>query len=134
MDFKILIHGNSGEGKSTYCLWFAKYLAENHGDVLYVSGEEGISKTFHDKLKQCAADVEGLHILDVRTGDEFMKEIGQNEAHFIFLGSLHDMDIDSKKLKEIFERYPHSAFICIDQNNKKGDLLGANEKNILSTW
>lgn len=127
-NFHILIHGNSGEGKSTFCLWFAKYLAENFGVVLYVSGEEGTNKTFYDKLKFCAANVKDLHILDVRTGDEFMQEINENEAHFIFLDSLHDMNIDAEKLKQIFQKYKNSAFICIDQNNKKGDLLGANEK------
>lgn len=127
-NFHILIHGNSGEGKSTFCLWFAKYLAENFGVVLYVSGEEGTNKTFYDKLQYTAANVKDLHILDVRTGDEFMDEIMENEAHFIFLDSLHDMDIDAEKMKRIFQKYKNSAFICIDQNNKKGDLLGANEK------
>jgi hypothetical protein len=128
VNFHILIHGNSGEGKSTFCLWFAKYLAENFGRVLYVSGEEGDNKTFRDKLKYCKAEVDGLHILDVRTGNEFMEEVGEHEFHFIILDSLHDMEIDARKMKEIFQRYKQSAFICIDQNNKKGELLGANEK------
>lgn len=128
LNFHALIHGNSGEGKSTFCMWLARYLAKNFGRVLYVSGEEGVNMTFHDKLKYCKAEVENFYILDVRTGDEFMKEVGVNEFHFIILDSLHDMDIDAKKLKEIFEKYKNSAFICIDQNNKKGELLGANEK------
>lgn len=128
INFHALIHGNSGEGKSTFCLWLARYLAENFGRVLYVSGEEGLNMTLHDKLKYCQAEVENFYILDVRTGDEFMNEIGENEFHFIILDSLHDMDIDARKLKVIFERYKNSAFICIDQNNKKGELLGANEK------
>lgn len=128
LTFKLLVHGNSGEGKSTFCLWFARYLAENHGSVLYVSGEEGVNKTFHDKLKFCKAEVEDLHILDVRTAEEFMEEVNPNEFHFIILDSLHNMGIDAKKMKIIFERYKNTAFICIDQNNKKGDLLGANEK------
>ncbi len=131
VNFHLLVHGNSGEGKSTFCMWFARYLAENFGRVLYVSGEEGLNKTFHDKLVFCKAEVNNLHILDVRTGNEFMKEVGVNEFHFIILDSLHDMDIDSKKLKEIFEKYKNTAFICIDQNNKKGELLGANEKKHL---
>lgn len=124
----ILIHGNSGEGKSTFCLWFARYLAENFGRVLYVSGEEGVNKTFHDKLVACKAEVPNLYILDVRTGEEFMEEVGVNEVHFVVFDSLHDMEIDAHKLKIIFERYKNTAFICIDQNNKKGELLGANEK------
>lgn len=128
LNFHILIHGNSGEGKSTYCLWFARYLAKNFGRVLYVSGEEGVNKTFHDKLIACKAEVANLYILDVRTGEEFLKEVGVNEFHFVVFDSLHDMEIDAQKLKMIFERYKNTAFVCIDQNNKKGELLGANEK------
>lgn len=128
LNFRILIHGNSGEGKSTFCLWFARYLAENFGRVLYVSAEEGLNKTFHDKLKSCEAEVDNLYILDAGTGDELLEEVGTNEFHFIILDSLHDMEIDARKLKLIFERYANTAFVCIDQNNKKGDLLGANEK------
>ncbi|MBA2610810.1 MAG: hypothetical protein H0U95_02485 [Bacteroidetes bacterium] len=131
INFHALIHGNSGEGKSTFSMWLARYLAENFGLVLYVSGEEGLNKTFQDKLKYCKAEVEDFYVLDVRTGDELIKEVGVNEFNFIILDSLHDMEIDSKKLKAIFERYKNTAFICIDQNNKKGDLLGANEKKHL---
>ncbi|MBA2612575.1 MAG: hypothetical protein H0U95_11425 [Bacteroidetes bacterium] len=131
VNFHALIHGNSGEGKSTFSMWFARYLAENFGVVLYVSGEEGLNKTFKDKLIYCKAEVEDFYVLDVRTGDELINEVGVNEFNFIILDSLHDMEIDAKKLKAIFERYKNTAFICIDQNNKKGDLLGANEKKHL---
>ncbi|MBA2611915.1 MAG: hypothetical protein H0U95_08095 [Bacteroidetes bacterium] len=131
INFHALIHGNSGEGKSTFCMWFARYLVENFGRVLYVSGEEGLNKTFQDKLKACKVYIEDFYLLDVRTGDELMKEVSVNDFNFIILDSLHDMEIDAKKLKIIFERYKNTAFICIDQNNKKGDLLGANEKKHL---
>jgi hypothetical protein len=128
VNFHFLIHGNSGEGKSTFCIWLAKYLAENFGRVLYVSGEEGVNMTFKEKIKYCNAVVENFFVLDVRTGDDFMREIVPGEFHFIVLDSLHDMEIDAEKMKQIFQKYKNSGFICIDQNNKKGELLGANEK------
>lgn len=109
-------------------MWLAKYLAQNFGRVLYVTAEEGVNMTFRDKLKFCKAEVENFFVLDVRTGEDFMNEVGINEFHFIILDSLHDMEVDAAKMKEIFQKYKNSAFICIDQNNKKGELLGANEK------
>lgn len=128
VNFRLLMHGNSGEGKSTFAMWMGRYLAINFGRVLYVCAEEGINLTFHQKLVDCKAEIENFYVLDVRTGDEFMNEVDQNDFHFIILDSLHDMGIDAKKMKEIFQAYPKTAFICIDQNNKKGELLGANEK------
>jgi hypothetical protein len=134
VNFCFLIHGNAGEGKSTFCMWLARYLAENFGRVLYVCGEEGLNPTFQDKLKFCKADVDDMHVLDVRTGDEFLKEVHPNEFHFIVLDSLHDMGIDAKKMKAIKERFKNTAFIGVDQNNKKGDLLGTNEmKHLFDT-
>jgi cellobiose-specific phosphotransferase system component IIB len=126
-NFCFLIHGNPGEGKSTFCMWLARYLAENFGRVLYVSGEEGLNSTFQDKLKFCKADVDDMHVLDVRTGDEFLKEVRPNEFHFIIFDSLHDMGIDAKKMKSIKERFKNTAFIGIGQNNKKEELWGTNE-------
>jgi len=131
VNFSCLIHGNSGEGKSTFCMWFARYLAENFGRVLYVSAEEGLNKTFQDKLKYCEAEVDNFYILDVNSADEFLNEVGTNEFHFIILDSLHDMGIDGKKMKEIMLAYNKTSFINIDQNNKKGDLLGNNDKKHL---
>lgn len=127
VNFHCLVHGNPGEGKSTFCMWFARYLAENFGRVLYVSGEEGRNPTFQDKVKYCKADVDNLYIADIRTGEEFLKEVRPDEFHFIVLDSLHDMDISPDMMKEIKERYKNTAFIAVEQNNKKGELYGTNQ-------
>lgn len=131
-NFRCLIHGNPGEGKSTFGMWLGRYLAQNFGRVLYVSGEEGLNKTFKDKLDFCKADVKNFFVADFRTGEEFMKEVLPNEPHFIILDSLHDMGIDAKMMKTIKDRYHNTAIIAIDQNNKKGELFGTNEMKHLN--
>lgn len=125
-NFHCLIHGNPGEGKSTFCLWFARYLAQNFGRVVYVSGEEGRNSTFQNKLKFCEAQVEGLYISDIRTGEEFLQEVAPNEFNFVIFDSLHDMDIKSALIREIFEKFPNTGIIAIEQNNKSGDIYGTN--------
>lgn len=126
VNFHCLIHGNPGEGKSTLCLWFARYLAENFGRVLYISGEEGKNPTFQNKIKYCKAGVDDLYISDIRTGEEFLKEVSPNEFNFIVFDSLLDMDIDATLMKEIRLRFPNTGFIAIEQNNKSGDMYGKN--------
>lgn len=127
INFHCLVHGNPGEGKSTFCLWFARYLAENFGRVVYVSGEEGQNSTFQNKVKYCEADVEGLYISDIHTGQEFLEEVYPHEFNFVIFDSLHDMGINAEMMKQIKEKYPNTAFIAIEQNNKKGEILGRND-------
>mgnify|MGYP001597314990 CR=1 FL=1 len=39
-NFWMLIYGLPWQGKTTFCVGFAKYLAENFGKVLYISAEQ----------------------------------------------------------------------------------------------
>lgn len=38
INFHCMLHGMLGEGKSTFAIQFAKYLADNFGRVIYISG------------------------------------------------------------------------------------------------
>ena len=49
--FRAMIHGDSGSGKSSFCIKFADYFSKNHGDALYLSLEENTSVSFQIKLK-----------------------------------------------------------------------------------
>ncbi len=51
--FKMLVWGEAGQGKSTFCLQLASILAESKS-VIFISGEEKPSgKTFNEKVKRC---------------------------------------------------------------------------------
>ncbi len=53
--FKMLVWGEAGQGKSTFCLQLASVLAESKS-VVFISGEEKPSgKTFNEKVKRCVA-------------------------------------------------------------------------------
>jgi hypothetical protein len=124
--FHLAVHGKPGEGKSTFCVQFADYLAKNFGKVVYVSGEEGLSKTVQDKIINNGIDNPYLIFADIKSYDEIKTEI-PNEFHFIFIDSLDTLRIDAAKLKALKEHYPQSAFITISQSTKDGKMRGSQE-------
>lgn len=124
--FHLAVHGKPGEGKSTFCVQFADYLAKRFGKVVYISGEEGLSKTVQDKIINNNIDNPYLIFADIKSFDEIKIEI-PNEYHFIFIDSLDTLRIDAARLKELKEFYPQSAFITISQSTKDGKMRGSQE-------
>lgn len=126
-NFHCVVHGLSGHGKSTFCIIFAKYLADNHGTVLYISAEEGISKTLQDKflINECTS--QNLHVVDVRKYDDIVKYLLPRSYSFVFIDSLNTMKIDAAKLKSIKEMFKYSALITICQATKSGNMRGSYE-------
>jgi hypothetical protein len=127
IDFHCAIYGNPGSGKSTLAIQFAGYLAEGFGKVVYISGEEGHSKTIKDKFVRNHVLSDNLHVADLRNYDEIIKEIAVDRFHFIFIDSLNNMRIDAEKLKLLRARYEDSALITISQVTKDGKIRGSNE-------
>ena len=126
-NFHCIVHGMPGEGKSTFAIQFAKYLAENIGRVMYVSGEEGFTKTLKDKFINNDGISRYIDIADLRTFDDFMKNVPYDLYNFIFIDSLDNMRIDASKMKIIRERYKNSALITISQSTKDGKMKGSQE-------
>ena len=127
INFQCAIHGRAGEGKSTFAIQFAMYLSENFGKVIYISSEEGFSKTFKDKFVRNNAISDNLYVADLRSYDDIIKEIPVDAYHFIFIDSLNNMRIDAELLKNIRERYKNSSIITISQATKDGKMRGSYE-------
>jgi hypothetical protein len=125
--FHLAVHGKPGEGKSTFCIQFADYLAKNFGHVVYVSGEEGFSKTLRDKVVNNKIDNPYLFFADISSFEQIKNEIENNKFHFIFIDSLDNLRIDAVRLRELREYYPQSAFITISQSTKDGKMRGSQE-------
>lgn len=123
-NFFCVIHGMSGEGKTNFAIQFAKYLAENFGNVLYISGEEGFAPTFQQKIKALGADIPRLYAADLRTGQDILKAV-PNKYHFIFIDSVNNMNIDPELMKTIRQKFSQSGIIAICQNTKDGKIRGS---------
>lgn len=126
-NFFCVIHGAAGEGKSTFAIQLAKYCAGDFGNVLIVSGEEGFAPTFQQKIKLLGANVANLYAGDIRTGIELLNEVPTNKFHFIVIDSLNNMGIDHEIMKQIRNKFKHSAIIAICQNTKDGKMRGSYE-------
>lgn len=116
-----------GEGKSTFAIQFAKYLAESIGRAVYISGEEGFTKALRDKFMNNDGVSKYIDIADLRTFDDIIKNIQPEVYNFIFIDSLDNMRIDAEKMRKIRERYKNSALITISQSTKDGKIRGSNE-------
>ncbi len=125
--FQCVIHGMAGEGKSTFAIQFANYLAENFGTAIYVSSEEGFSKTFKDKVFANKTSSDFLFVADLRTYNDILKEVKPDQFNFIFLDSLDNMRIDAVMMKQLRNRYKNSALVTISQSTKDGKMRGSYE-------
>jgi len=125
--FHCVIHGKPGEGKSTFAIQLADYLAENFGNVLYISGEEGFSKTLKDKLVNANALSKDLFIADFRKYSEVVTEMKPNTYNFIVIDSLDTLGISAEQLRELRTINDKVGFITISQSTKDGKMRGSNE-------
>jgi hypothetical protein len=127
IDFSMAIHGLPGQGKSTFSILFALYLTENFGKVIYITAEEGFSKTMQDKLSQSKAFHKNLHIADIRSLGDIYQEVQPNTYNFIIIDSLNKLHIEIDQLREIRKRYVGSSLITISQSTKDGKIRGSLE-------
>ncbi len=127
LDHLMIIHGQPGGGKSTFSIQLANYLAEEHGEVLYISGEEGFSKTLKDKLLNNNALSKNLFLADLHCLNEVQEHVPQGTYNFIMLDSLNNMGIDASGLQQIRKQFKGSAIIAIAQSTKDGKMRGSNE-------
>jgi hypothetical protein len=126
-NFYCVLSGMPGEGKSTFAIQFAKYLADNVGRVIYISSEEGFSKTFNDKILNNNAESKYFDVADLKTFDDIIRKVAPETYNFIFIDSLDNMKIDIDKMKKIRKQYQNSAIITISQSTKDGQMRGSNE-------
>lgn len=127
-NFFCVIHGKSGQGKSTFSLQFAKYLAQNFGTVLYISGEEGFANTFIEKVEFIGLNkISSFYsVEEIKHGEDILKCV-PNQYHFVFIDSLNNMHIDPVLMQALRNKYSQSGFIAICQNTKAGQIRGSYE-------
>ncbi len=120
-DFWMVIYGLPFQGKTTFSIGFAKYLAENMGNVLYVSAEqydsEGLRQVIHN------VDATGL-TTSFQFSPSLEKAPPLNQFDFIFIDSANAANLTVEHMKWYRENYEGKSFITILQSTKAGDFRG----------
>jgi len=114
-NFRMLVYGDSGNGKTEFVVQFAKYLA-TFGKVYFNSFEQGVSKSLQKAfMRNDMHEVQGRLILgDKDSYDTLYQRMGsRNSPKFCIIDSLDYMDLTTDQYKELVERYPHKSFIII---------------------
>jgi archaellum biogenesis ATPase FlaH len=121
-NFTMMFHGEPHNGKTIFLLKLAQYLAENFGEVLYVSSEEFASPTMTKKVNEFLNPLpKRLHFA------ENLKDPNLADYQFIILDSVNDLGLKINDYRELRAKYPDKAFIFILQHTKAGDFKGGKD-------
>ena len=119
-NFSMMIYGPPKCKKSTLAIEFAKYLAANHGKVLYAAFEEGIGETLREKIHR-------LNAIDKNLTFSNGLPSNLNAYNFVFVDSVNRAKLSYENLLELKQKHPKTAFIYILQVTKDGKYRGSQE-------
>jgi hypothetical protein len=121
-NFTMMFHGEPHNGKTIFLLKLAQYLAENFGEVLYVSSEEFASPTMTKKVNEFLNPIpKRLHFA------ENLKDPILRDYDFVIMDSVNDLGLKINQYKEMRKEHPDTAFIFILQHTKAGDFKGGKD-------
>jgi archaellum biogenesis ATPase FlaH len=121
-NFTMMFHGEPHNGKTIFLLKLAQYLADNFGEVLYVSSEEFASPTMTKKVNEFLNPLPSrLHFA------ENLQDPDLSNYQFIILDSVNDLGLKINEYKELRKEHPDKAFIFILQHTKAGDFKGGKD-------
>lgn len=114
-NFKMIIYGKPKNGKTEFCIQFAKYMTA-FGKVLYNSFEQGHSKSLQDAfVRQNMKEVSGKIIVTHKEKYEemFIRLRKKKSPNIIFIDSLQYVKLTVEQWKELIEKFPKKVFIVI---------------------
>jgi predicted ATP-dependent serine protease len=120
-----MIYGLPKSGKSTFCMHFAKYLADNHGSVLYVASEEGFSQTLKNKMTNFGLQSDNMSFSNFREATPIMEVAPDYD--FIFIDSVNFIKISPEEIREMKHKNKRLSLITIQQATKDGEFRGSQE-------
>jgi len=104
----LLIWGPAGSGKSTFALALADELATN-GPALYVSAEEGVSKTVRDRINRLEAKHPDLYVAEYLSLEKIKLQVRQTGARFVMLDSISQIDPSSARFAALAKEFQHDG-------------------------
>lgn len=117
-NFKCMIYGRAGSGKSTFAIQFAKYLSAERGmKVLYIASEEKFGHTLQEKVRRF-----NVANPNISFADRLPLDITKYDV--VFFDSVNDMQIEPK---ELMDMTANIAMVGIFQCTKAGTFRGGED-------
>lgn len=117
-NFKCMLYGRAGSGKSTFAIQFAKYLSRDMGmKVLYIASEEKFGNTLQEKVKRFNVANDNISFADRLPLDITKYDV-------VFFDSVNDMGIEPD---ELMDMTANIAMVGIFQCTKDGMFRGGND-------
>lgn len=120
----VFIWGNSGNGKSSVVMAFAKMLAAC-GKVLYVSKEEGYGLSFQNTLRRFSMQECGnaFQVVDKETVESLTERLDKARSpEFVIIDSVQAMGIGSRAFKELQGHFRNKLLVLVSQADGKRPL------------
>lgn len=114
-NFRMIVFGHPGNGKTEYCLQLVKYLA-SFTRVYYNSYEQGICKSLQDALvRNNMQEVTGKVIFgNQEPYNEMITRLsGKNSPMVVVLDSRDYMNLTTEQYKKLIRLFPRKAFIVV---------------------
>jgi energy-coupling factor transporter ATP-binding protein EcfA2 len=126
-NFRAMLYGDSGCGKSTFALQFADYLALKFGKVFYNSFEEGLNKTIQDRANFVKPRSQRLFVGDRIPFENMVDRIKRCHYRVVFIDSTQFMAFTYDQYKELTALFPKKSFVFVSQGKSKGKTDGADK-------
>ena len=114
------VTGQSASGKSSFVMQLAKMLCE-FGSVLYLSLEEGVSKSFKERMERFhMEEVQGRFRVILEGDIEALRERlnKPKSPSFIVVDSYQYAGWEYKETEALVDEFPKKGFIFISQEDK----------------
>jgi energy-coupling factor transporter ATP-binding protein EcfA2 len=130
-NFKMLVWGASGSGKTTFAMLLAKMLSK-YGKVYYNSIEQGEGKSLQDVVRLTnMEEAEGVVMFgDKDTFDEMVSKIQKNRCKFCIIDSVQYANLTTTQYKYLIAKFPKKSFILISWEGSGGEPKGEHAKAI----
>lgn len=123
IDFRIIVWGQSGNGKSNFIMQFAAELLKDD-TVLYLSIEESRGPTIKSLIERYIPDPEDRKKLKVAytaiTFDNLVKYLKRPRTpKYIFIDSVQYLNMDHWQYKDLVAMFPRKGFVFVSHAKGK---------------
>lgn len=126
-NFYMNISSQPGDGKSTFAIRFANYLATDFGKVIYVTNEEDAAR-IKLKLNQVGKLAKFDFDFEARTMNDIAELVEEEGYNHVFIDSAQNAGIDYKELWNFHINHPYTSMVVISRQTKSGCTRGSQNK------